>query len=684
MSNPFPTSALDSLEFAAVLAWISEGVGTTAGAKKLHALRPGQGEEVVQARRRRGQEAQTCLAEKISPGLARCGDMERVLERTRAGAALGEEFLQIAETFELAAELASTFAKRNDSALGAGFQGLKFPIPMAIRIRECLDGDGQVRDQADPALAKLRAEISQGVERRRKRMEALAEEMDAKGALRQRTVVQRADRLVLAVKTTQAGRVRGVVHDRSQSGDTIFIEPADVVEISNHLVTLRSQERQRVEAILAALGRKVLAKEDLVLAVESSIAEVDVAFASAFWAEVVGGRWIPRQGQVMELREARHPLLVRQEGMVVPLNLELGQTYDLLVVTGPNTGGKTVVLKTLGLLAALSESGLPITAAEGSTCPVWTGLDADIGDSQSLETSLSTFSGHLKRIVRILNHAPAGGLVLLDELGTGTDPEEGAALGQAVLEALLAKGVKAVANTHLGQLKLFSVGVKRAENASMEFDPQSLAPSFRLLVGVPGASHAVEVAELLGLPENILERARELAGRGDGAEEWLAEVGQVRRNAEELRERAVQREADSRDQLRLTQTRDEDSRHRASIREGEAEQAFREHCSALEALMAQGEQSVLPGLKGQNRQIAEALFADIRRLVGTSDLGSRWSEFVRTLKKGQLCWVPKLRGYGRITKVNRKKERVLLRVGELELELAMRELSWLEPPPLQP
>jgi len=332
-------------------------------------------------------------------------------------------------------------------------------------------------------------------------------------------------------------------------------------------------------------------------------------------------------------------------------------------------------------LAALSESGLPLTAAEGSICPVWNGLDADIGDAQSLETSLSTFSGHLKRMVRILKDAPEGGLVLLDELGTGTDPEEGAALGQAVLETLLAKGVKAVANTHLGQLKLFSVGVERAENASMEFDPQTLAPSFRLLVGVPGASHAVEVAELLGLPQIILERARELAGRADGAEEWLMEVGRVRRSAEELRERAVQREADSRDQLRQTKARDEDSRQRASIREGEAEQAFREHCAQLETLMLEGEQSVLPGLKGKNRHQAEVLFAEIRQLVENSDLGSRWSAFVRTLKKGKLCWVPKLREYGRIVKVNRKKQRVLLRVGELELELTMRELSWLEPPP---
>jgi len=385
----------------------------------------------------------------------------------------------------------------------------------------------------------------------------------------------------------------------------------------------------------------------------------------------------------LELHAARHPLLLRAHGRaaVVPLALELGGEADLLVVTGPNTGGKTVALKTVGLLAVLARSGLPVSAGEGSRFPFFSGVDADIGDPQSIQSSLSTFSGHLERTLRILRSAAPGSLVLLDELGTGTDPEEGAALGQALLEELLRRGAMVLASTHLGVLKLFSLQVKRAENASMEFDAASLQPLFRLLVGVPGASHALEVAERLGLPAAVLERARELAGRGGGAEKLLAQVSAVRREAELLRERSRENEQATRRVREQAQAQEASAREIRRLREGEAEMVFRGLQARIERVLEQRAGPLLVRLRGADRDQAESLVAELRTSLAASDLGRRWQAFLKGLHKGDLVWVPRLRERLKILKVDRRRECVRVRAGNLDIQLPFREITWVEPPP---
>jgi DNA mismatch repair protein MutS2 len=442
-------------------------------------------------------------------------------------------------------------------------------------------------------------------------------------------------------------------------------------------------ERRIVQEVLTKLTKAVLRAEPALRDAERRLGEADVAFTTGRWAEEEDGDYPEMDGAVLELRQARHPLLQAQMAReeLVPLSLELGREFELLVVTGPNTGGKTVVLKTVGVSAAMALCGLPILADSGSRVPELPGLHADIGDAQSLESSLSTFSGHLARTLEILAAVQPGSLVLLDELGTGTDPEEGAAIGQAVLEHLLKSGALTIANTHLGQLKLFSTGVQRAENASMEFDPENLAPRYRLLVGVPGASHAVEVAERLGLPEPLLVRARELSAREGGAERLIADVGRVRRDAELLRERARDLESEARATQERIAEDEEVAKYRLELREAEAEEAFLQHARRIEQLRREQLDPIAARLRGAEQVALKAFFESLDQELANCELGERWMAFVAGLKKGDVVYVPRFRDRLHVLKVHRSKQTAKLRHGNLEVELAWRDLTWVEPPP---
>jgi len=500
----------------------------------------------------------------------------------------------------------------------------------------------------------------------------------------QRQPVQRGDRLLLAVRATSINRQGGVVHDRSQSGDTLFVEPSSVLELSNRIAEAAFRERRIVDQVLRDVCLAVLRAEPELQLVQESLSQVDVALATAKWSKLAAATYAldVELKRGMRIFNARHPLLVRQMGVeeVVPLTLQLGIAFDLLVVTGPNTGGKTLVLKTVGLLAWMANRGLPIPAASGTEIPPFTAILADIGDAQSLENSLSTFSGHLKRTQRILQTAQPGVLVLLDELGTGTDPEEGAALGQAVLESLQDRGAWTMASTHLGSLKLFSLDRPRAENASMEFDPLTLAPLYRLLIGVPGASHAVEVAERLGLELELLERARVLVSRGDGAEQLLADVGRVRREAEILRESAGEEELKVQERSRQLATEEATSKQRMQLRELEAERHFQDHARYLEQLMQRMEKELAARLGGAERQQLLDFLREVTALVQNDPLNRRFEEFLRTVKKGSYVYVPRLQERLPVLKVNRKRQQVTVRHGVMEIALPFRELTWVTPP----
>lgn len=684
--DPALTDALDALECTVVLDWLAESCATEGGRATLRSLLTETAPAPGSVRRLRGIEALAAQHAEHTPSLARCADVAGLAAAARYRVLDGLELLGVAETIERIAELRRWAASHPQyPQLGEVILAAPFLDPLREQIRTAIDARGKVRDEADPALPEVRGLIRTLEKKRNTRLEEIADALFQKGMLRQRQPVQRGERLLLAVRATQVHRQSGVIHDRSQSGDTLFLEPNAVLEISNRIAEAQFRERRILDQVLRDLCVEVLRAQPQLEVVQHSLSQVDVALASATWASAAAADFaleVPA-ARGIRLFEARHPLLVRQMGSegVVPLNLQIGNSFDLLVVTGPNTGGKTLVLKTVGLLAWMANRGLPIPAAQGSEVPSFRAVLADIGDAQSLESSLSTFSGHLQRTQRILALAGPGTLVLLDELGTGTDPEEGAALGQAVLEALQDQGAWILASTHLGSLKVFSLDRPRAENASMEFDPLTLSPKYRLLVGVPGASHAVEVAERLGLELELLERARQLVSRGDGAEQLLADVGRVRREAEILRESAGEEELRVLERSRALASDEAASKERQVLRENEAEQHFHDHARALTDLLTRMQEALGPRLGGGERQQFLDFLGEGARLVQGDPLNRRWEEFLRGLKKGSVVYVPRLQERLPVLKVDRKRERVTVRHGAMEVMLPFRELTWTGPNP---
>src|SRR5438876_2303743 len=423
------------------------------------------------------------------------------------------------------------------------------------RIEETISQEGEVLDTASPALRKLRFDIRGANQRLQDRLRTLVHEFG--NALQEPIVTIRSDRYVIPVKAESRGQVRGIVHDQSSSGATVFIEPMVVVELNNKLRQLQIEERQEVERILRQLSLEVgNDKNALDLDVEL-LAEFDLHLAKARYGRMMRCTE-PRLNDAgfINLRNARHPLLT---GKVVPINFHLGHEFFIVVITGPNTGGKTVALKTVGLLTLMAQAGLHIPADEHSEIAIFEEIFADIGDEQSIEQSLSTFSSHLSRIIEILRRIEEElqretpdirgkmsetlvhntesrrlrALVLLDELGAGTDPSEGSALARAILTFLLERHVTTVATTHYSELKAFAHEQPGVVNASVEFDIETLSPTYRLSIGLPGRSNALAIANRLGLDDRIIERGREFLGSAGVRMENLLEGLQSERKAVE-------------------------------------------------------------------------------------------------------------------------------------------------------
>ena len=445
-------------------------------------------------------------------------DVRDTLERARTIGAVveGAELVTLIPLLDAAGRLAGYGRSITPDApeLGRALGALPSIGPLRDRLRHALDDDGTLRDEASHALRRLRARLRELRRDLVKRLEGFFQQPGADALFQERYVTVRHGRYVLPVLAGAKGRMRGIVHDRSQSGATIFVEPESVVEDNNELVDLARDEDAEILRVLAALTDAVREALPELARLVDGIGEADLIFARAELAERMEATE-PAVGEtrVAEVREARHPLLLaqgwKQPGRtVVPVDLLLDAERPLLVITGPNAGGKTVALKTLGLLAMMAQAGLHVPAREGARLPRLSRLFAIIGDDQSVAENLSTFSAFVKALREVLEGVDAESLVLLDELGAGTDPDDGAALAQAVLEELAARGCLCVASTHLEPLKGFAATHPRARNASVEFDTERLEPTFRLVYDRPGQSYALAIGARLGLPPALIERAR--------------------------------------------------------------------------------------------------------------------------------------------------------------------------------
>ncbi len=440
---------------------------------------------------------------------AATSELRALLEGDARDAFEPEAFAVVAEWLDAAAR---THAAWTDASLRERFPDLARHVeavpdlsPLQARIAATLDADGHVRDRASPALARARKALAEGERALHRQLERWA---TAHGP--ESYVTRAGDRFVALVPAAGFSRRQGIVHDTSNSGQSLFVEPLEACEANNRLLELRAEAAEEERRILRELASLVRDAAPALERLEHELAVLDAVRACATWAVELGGEAIAPGGERLRLVRARHPLLAmgeRRDG-VVPLDLELGPGGRLLLVSGPNMGGKTVLLKTVGLAVALAHAGLPVLAAEGSAIPELDELRADLGDEQSVDEGLSTFAAHLLALKAMAEAAGPRTLLLADELGAGTDPEEGAALGRALLEHVVSRGAWGVVTTHLGSLKRVASDVPGIVNGSLEFDLVTLTSRYRFQRGVPGASHALDVAGRLGFPAALLERAR--------------------------------------------------------------------------------------------------------------------------------------------------------------------------------
>lgn len=407
---------------------------------------------------------------------------------------------------------------------------------MAEEISRCISQEGNVKDEASPGLTRIRSSIRSLSTRLKERLEGMVRSPELARYLQDPIITIREGRYVVPVKQEHRGSVPGIIHDQSSSGATVFVEPEACVALNNELRRLELDEDMEVRRVLRALSALVSeAKPQWEQALEA-LGSLDLALAKAHLAlEMNAIRPALSERALVNLIGCRHPLLGEA---AIPIDIRVGDEFDILVITGPNTGGKTVSLKTVGLMCLLHQSGLQIPARDGSTLGVFTKVHCDIGDEQSIEQSLSTFSSHMGNIARFVSMAGPGTLILMDEMGAGTDPVEGSSLAMAVMDRLAESGARVVATTHYSELKSFAFQKQNVENAAMEFDPESLRPTFRLIMGLPGRSNAFEISERLGLPREIVDRARSyLEGRQTRADSLIRQIEEDSLRLEADRER---------------------------------------------------------------------------------------------------------------------------------------------------
>lgn len=401
------------------------------------------------------------------------------------------------------------------------------------KIKNCIDDHGHVMDGASDKLRSIRSTLRSAESRIREKLENMTRSSSAQTMLSDAIITIRNDRFVIPVKQEYRNAYGGIVHDQSASGATLFIEPQAVVLLNNQLQEARAKEKQEVERILRELTQFVAEDAESMLHNVKILAEIDFMFAKASYGQQMKAS-MPKMNKEGRIRlfKARHPLIDIKQ--VVPNDIILGEEYSAIVITGPNTGGKTVTLKTLGLLTLMAQSGLQIPALDGSEMTVFSSVFADIGDEQSIEQSLSTFSSHMTNIVEILKRVDSNSLVLFDELGAGTDPQEGAALAIAILDDAYNRGAKVVATTHYPELKAYGYNRSGVINASVEFDVETLSPTYRLLLGVPGRSNAFEISSRLGLSEHVIENAKGFVSQETNkVENMIASLEESRKKAEE-------------------------------------------------------------------------------------------------------------------------------------------------------
>ena len=505
----FFEKSLVTLELPAVLEMLAaEAVGDTAK-EQARELTPSTDAATVRHRQEETSAAKTMMVVRGSPGFSGVKDVRASLARADLGGALNtRELLDIARVLQCARLVRGYIAEDSvgKTPIDHLFYALHANKFLEEKITNSISGEDEIADSASPELANIRRQMRAAAARARDSLQKLISSPSYAKVLQEPIITMRQDRYVVPVKAEHKGAVPGLVHDISASGATLFIEPMGAVKANNELRELSAKEKLEIERILAELSADCAQHRDDISSDFEILVRLDLIFAKAKLSYKLNCQSPSMEGKGIVLRRARHPLL--DQSKAVPISLELGESFDTLVITGPNTGGKTVSIKTIGLLAAMNQCGLHIPADDGSNLPVFSHILADIGDEQSIEQNLSTFSAHMSNIVNIISECDEASLILFDELGAGTDPTEGAALAVAIIEYCRRKGAMIAATTHYAELKVYATNEPGVQNASCEFDVETLRPTYHLLVGIPGKSNAFAISRRLGLGEDIIEDAK--------------------------------------------------------------------------------------------------------------------------------------------------------------------------------
>ena len=619
-------------------------------------------------------------AKEIRPYLDRC---------RRGGMLTPEELLKIRDTVKIARQIRQTLIenKQSNKDLYSELFIIRETVEAVIpqkniedQITRSIGEDGSVQDQASAELNRLRRAKSSGQQKIKNSLDGILRNANYQKMLQDHVITTRGDRYVVPIKLEYSSAFPGIVHDQSASGATVFIEPLAIVQLGNELRETILKENREIQRILKELTALVTAKVAEIEELYEALAKLDFILAKARLSEEMqAGSPLVVNKQEIKLVNARHPLLT---GHVVPISVSLGKAYRFLVITGPNTGGKTVTLKTIGLMSVMMQSGLHIPAESESKLGIFSHIFVDIGDEQSVEQSLSTFSAHMVNIVDIINKANAKSLVLLDELGAGTDPAEGSALAMAILSELLERGSCGVATTHYGALKSFAYNTPGVENASVEFDSETLKPTYRLLTGIPGRSNALSIAQRLGLSPKVLEKSRSFlsereikeSGLLENLEDIQREIELQKQKLQEEHQKAAQKAADlKRKNLEL-----EEKYEQAILKaKEEALEIIREVKAEAETIIKEIREAQKKERKQQEAAI-EKVRQNIKNLSKNlyhqDSTSKRKGPSPQQIQAGQLVYIPNLRQKGQVLQKPDNNNEVLIQAGILKVSVPLSQI----------
>ncbi len=679
--------ALKVLEFYKVIEAVSARAASEPGQAEALTIAPLTDIKEVTLRLREADELKRYLSSRHEFPIRGLQDISPQLKKAAVeGAALSpQELLCVLSVAKASRLMKSALAKvkqeypvlvRRGSSLSV-FENIENEITRAI------GEDGEVLDSASPELKRIRVSAAQARFRINRELEGIIQDSSLSKAVQEPVITMRGERYVLPLKTNFRTYLQGIVHDHSQSGSTVFVEPEKTVELNNRLVSLKRDESREIERILWRLTGTVRENGGGLEASYLALVKLDALYAIASFAIETGGN-LPSVNDkgYMDLKDARHPLLIMSKGMenTVPLDMRLGRDFDTLVITGPNTGGKTVVLKTVGLLVLMAQAGLLIPAAPDSSISVFDGVYSDIGDEQSVEQNLSTFSSHMNQIVHMLKEAARNSLLLLDELGAGTDPSEGSALGVAVIEDLHRRGAKTVVTTHHGALKVFASNTPGVMNASVEFDPVTLMPTYRLAIGRPGRSSAILVASRLGMPKGVLERAKESRAAGEAELDTLIEkLEKEAQAAREDRRKAAQEALEARaekERLQGLVRRAEDER-REAVRK--AKEKAQNVINQLKFKLRDLDELTKKASKGPERAEVKKRAEEVQTLEAQLNDAEAAAPIrkleIESLSVGDSVKVYKYNRLGQVIEIKRDRQKVVVQLGTMRVTLSPDELE---------